>query len=314
MDSEQTTKTDLPADHQLGANNPPSDLELLQARLERDYEPLAQKAAAIEIRAFTLPEKPTTDEECATLIQFVADAQAVVKEAEGDHSTEKKPHWDAGKAVDVFFKSVWTPLEGRIEANKARINAFTRAKAEKERQDRLAAQREQERIEAEARFEVARLEAEAREAEAEAARKAEELRKAATPEQRQEIAAELNEAEQAAAAARQGAQEQGKEAARAERIGESQGRAAGGSVGRLGRVTTGGAGAAHTAFWNSRIIDADALVASLGPLGPHFTNDAIQAAIGSAKRDAIAAKTIEALAIPGVQFFEDSRTTVRQAR
>jgi hypothetical protein len=299
---------------ELGGNDPPTDLELLQARLERDYEPLAAEAAAIEVRAFTLPEKPATEAECATLIEFVAAAKAVVKKAEGDHTTEKKPHWDAGKAVDVFFKSLWTPLETRITANEARISAFMRAKAEAQRQERLAAQREQDRLAQVARDEAARLEKVARDAEEEAERKAAALRKAATPEQRQEIAAELNEAEQDASAARHGAQEATKEATQAERVGESHGRAAGGSVGRLGKVTTSGAGASHSTFWNHRVVDEEALKASLGPLGPYLADDAINSAIGAAKREAVAAKTIEALAVPGCEFFEDSRATVRQAR
>lgn len=303
-----------PADQSIGANNPPTDVELLTARLERDQAALIEACAAIEIEGFGMPEAPATDEEVAKLTEFVAKAKALVKKAESTHTDEKKPFLDQGRAVDAFFKGLWTPLETTIKANEARINAYTRAKAEKERQERLARQREEERIAAQRREEQERAEAEAREAERRAAEAAEAIRKAATPEERQEAAAAMNEAEQAGVAARAEAEEAGQEAAQAERLSESHGRAAGGSVGRLGRVTTGGASSAHTTFWNHRIVDAEALVASLGPLGPYLPNDAIVQAIGAAKREAIAAKTIESLSIPGVEFFEDSRTTVRQAR
>lgn len=306
--------TDVNPREAMGGNNPPSDAELLSARLEREHAELASTAASIELRAFALPEKPATDEECATLVSFVADAKALVKKAEGSHTTEKAPFLSQGRVVDSFFKSIWTPMEARISANEARISAFMRAKAEKERQDRLAKEREErDRAEA-ARLEAAKKEREAREAEEAAAAAAEKLRQAATPEERQEVAAELNDAEQTAAAARAGAKDATKEAAAAERVGDAHGRAATGSVGKLGKVTGTGAGTAHGNFWNHRIKDAAKLIASLGPLGPHFGNDAIIQAIGSAKREAVAAKTIESLAIPGVEFFEDSKTTVRQAR
>lgn len=299
---------------EIGGNDPPTDAQLLALKLEQDHAELIAACAAVEIAAMALPEAPATDEECAAITELVAKAKAAVKKAEKTHTAEKEPFLSQGRVVDGFFKGLWTPLEATIKANEARINAYMRAKAEKERQERLAAAREQERIAQEAAAEKERLEAEARAAERRAEEAAEAIRKAATPEARQEAAAEMNAAEQEGVAARAGAEDSAKEAAQAERIGEAHERAAGGSVGKLGKVTTGGAGTAHTTFWNHRIKDADALVASLGPLGRHLTNDAIMSAIAAAKREAIAANTIEHFSIPGVEFFEDSRTTVRQAR
>jgi hypothetical protein len=123
----------------------------------------------------------------------------------------------------------------------------------------------------------------------------------------------MNEAEQRAAAARAEAKDAGKEAANAERFADTLDRAAEGSVGQLGRVSAAGTSSATTKFWNHRVKDADALISSLGPLGPHLTNDAIQSAIGVAKRAAVASGTIADLIVPGVEFFEDSRTVARAA-
>lgn len=297
-----------------GDNSPPPDTEILQDRLEADYAILVNAAADIEVRAFSLPTEPKTDEECALLISYAADAKRVIKTAENGHTEEKAPHLALGRTVDGFFKSLWSPLQARVESVEGRINAYNRAKAAREAAERA----EKARLEREA-AEAARRAQEAAARAAEKARQEEEaaaakLRAAASEKARLEAAEQMREAAQASEAARADEKEAGAAAVASERVAESHERAASGSVAQLGKVTATGASAAVTTFWNHSITDAAKLMETLGPLGPYLSNDAIIQAIGALKRELGKGDKLAEFNLPGVNFFKDSRTNVRQAR
>lgn len=306
--------TDVPERHELGANDPPPDADPLAERLAKEHADLVDSAADLELRACTLPDRADTEEDCALLIDFVADAKKVVKKASDAHTEEKAPYLRSGRTVDAFFKDVWTPLEARIASLSGKVNAYQRAKAERERAERL----ERERIEREAAEAQRRAEEEARRAAAEAEERARaeaaRIRSAADAQEREEAERRMREASQEAAAQRTVADEAGKDAAKSERVADAHGKAATGSVGKLAKVTSGGASAPVSTFMNHRIVDGALLEESLGPLGPFLPNDAILQAITAAKRQHVAAGTLDGFTIPGVEFFEDSRTTIRTAR
>lgn len=303
MDDEHNPRAEL------GDNAPP-----LADQLEVDFAELTTAMAEIEMRAFQLPQAPVDDEECAKLITFVADAKRVIKKAEAGHTEQKAPWLERGRIVDTFFKSIWNPLGARVETVEARVNAYNRAKAAREKAQREEAAR-LERVAAQAaRDEVQRQEKLAAEAAKREQEAAAALRAASDESEREARATEMREAAQQGAAAREASKDASKEAVQADRVAEANQRAASGSVAKLGKVTTSGASAAVTTFWNHRITDGPALVASLGPLGPHLTNDAIVQAIGVVKRELGKKGKLSEFTLPGVQFFEDTKTNVRQAR
>jgi hypothetical protein len=294
----------LPGDH----NNPPEDAYL--ARLEEENEKLANDAADLELEALELPATVNTEEEAARVTNFVAKAKTLSRAAEKKREETKEPWLTRGRTVDAFFKRLSSPVAARITRLEADLNAFARAKAERERAERLERER-QERAEAERQrqeAEAARKEAERlqRESEAEAAR----IRSAADASERAEAEARMREADQAASEQRRVAEAAGKEAAKSERVADSHGKAADGKVGKLSKTTADGGSTSTTTFWNHRIADEAKLLESLGVLGPHIAWDAVTSAVAVAKRKAVAAGTISDLAIPGVEFFEDVKTNV----
>ena len=298
----------LPADH----NQPPEDPYL--ARLEEENEKLANEAADLELEALELPATVNTDEEAAKVTNFVAKAKTLARKAEGKRTETKEPWLQRGRTVDAFFKKLTSPVEARVQRLQADLNAFARAKAERERAERLERERleraeaERQRQEAEnARREAERLQ---RESEAEAAR----IRSAADATERAEAEARMREADQQAAEQRRVADAAAKDAAKSERVADSHGKAADGKVGKLSKTTTDGGSTSTTTFWNHRINDEAKLLESLGVLGPHIVWDAVTSAVAVAKRKAVAAGTISDLVIPGVEFFEDVKTNVLVAK
>lgn len=294
----------LPADH----NKPPEDPYL--DRLKESHAGLADEAADLELEALELPEKVNTEEEAQKVTDFVAKAKKLTRRTEKTREEEKEPWLSRGRTVDGFFKRLAAPIDARVTRLQADLNAYARAKAERERAERQERERleraeaERQRQEAEAaRREAERLQ---READAEAAR----IRSAADAEERAAAEKAMREREQEAAEQRRFAEAAAKDAAKSERVADSHGKAADGAVGKLAKTTSSGGSTSTTTFWNHRINDQAKLLASLGVLGPHFPLDAVTSAVAVAKRKAVAAGTIEALEIPGVEFFQDQKTNV----
>jgi len=292
------------------SNVAPDDADPFTEKLEKDHAALADEAADLELEALSLPEKVNTDEEAALVTNFVAKAKGLARTAEKKREEEKEPWLSRGRKVDAFFKGLSAPVVARITRLEADLNAHARAKAERERAERLERERveraeaERQRAEAEAARQAA--EAAAREAEAAAAR----IRSAADAEERAAAEAQMREAEQAATEARREAEEQQRASAKSERVADSHGKAAAGQVGKLAKTTASGGQTSVSTFWTHRIADEAKLLESLGPLGPYLTADAVSAAVGLARRQAVAANRIEALEIPGVEFFQDQKTNV----
>ena len=74
----------------------------------------------------------------------------------------------------------------------------------------------------------------------------------------------------------------------------------------LVRTTVGGVTVSAKSVWTFRIDDYAALEATMGPLGPYFTEDAVKAAIRSLMR-----LRKGAVALPGVAIIEDTKATIR---
>jgi hypothetical protein len=213
--------------------------------------------------------------------------------------------------VNAFFGAFSADLDKQTDARTGeltkRIGAYARAKAAREQAERI----EKERLQ---REEARRLEQEAedkRKAAEESQRQADEaaakIRAAETPEAREEAFAEMRQAETHADILRDQAEEISGSAAQADRRADTQGRAADANIGKLSRVSSAGATSSVTETWGHAIADAEALLKSLGPLGPHISNTEISAALSRAVTVHERAGTVETLAIPGVNIFRDTR-------
>lgn len=300
----------------IGGNKPPPNADPMREKLERENKEFLDTAADLELKSFKLPELVNTDEDAQAVADFVALAKRFAKTVEDRRVAEKDPYLTASRSVDAFFGEIRNPVEAKITMLSGRVGAYQRAKAERERADRL--ERERLAREEQARAEQARIDAEeaSKRAAAEAEAAAASMRSAsADAEERAAAETRMREAEQTRLEQGRVAEEQAAAAAEAERIAEQSRRAAAGKVGQLAKVTTsGGASVGATTFWNHEVTNEADLVASLGVLGPYFTDDAIRAAVAAAKREAIRLGTVAELGIPGVRFFEDTRTNIRATK
>lgn len=118
----------------------------------------------------------TTDEEAAELNDFLAGSRKLFKQVDEARVAAKKPHDDAGKAVQAAFTPILDALERAGKIAKAILTDFAKEKAaklERERQEKeaaaRAAQEEADRLaaQAEARDDImGQIDAEAAKAEA----------------------------------------------------------------------------------------------------------------------------------------------------
>lgn len=306
-----TKQITLPGDDQTHLSNvAPEDADPFVEKLEADHQQLADDAADLELEALSLPEKVESDEDAAKVTEFVAKAKTLSRKAEKARVEEKEPWLARSGKVDAFFKRLVTPVGARISRLEQDLNAHAKAKAERQRAERLArekAEREEadrQRREAEAARQAA--EAAQRQADEAAAR----IRSAADAEARAENEAQMRAAEQVAAEQRRIAEAAQKGAATSERVADTHGKAATGAVGKLAKTTAAGGQTTVSTFWTHEVTDMEAVIDSLGPLGPYLPTDVVTSAIARAKREAVAANRIEDLTIPGVRFFEDQKTNV----
>lgn len=299
----------------VGANLPPLDaVGPLEKRLERDHAALFAEAANLEMERFTLPEAPATDEEVAKITDFVVKVKKVAKRIEDARTEEGKPYLEASKAINGLFKEFSDPCKVMVDALTATVGIYNRAKAERERAERLERERQereegdrQRREEADRRAEAERLQRETDEA---AAR----VRAAADAQSRAAAEAEMRAAALAGAQARKAADTAATAAAGSERRADQNARAADGDVGKLSRVSAGGSTSSTTLKWVGEITDMAVVLKSLGPLGPYLNPDIVTAAVARAVREHAAANTIGALKLPGVSIAQDARVNISAAR
>lgn len=165
MLSEADANADAPP--RAGHNNPPAPT--VAERLAEIYGLEIAKVEALAERANNAPKEITNAEQRAIVADIAADADALGKALDRLREVEKKPHLDAGRAIDAYFKENGTVRTGRIEAAMTqRLTAYRKAElaAEQKRQEE-AARKAREQAEA-ASFDAAIAEAEGRHDDAEA--------------------------------------------------------------------------------------------------------------------------------------------------
>lgn len=138
----------------IGHNNPPP----------YDPEALAEhKSKADEFLAVTQQwlglEKIETEEHAAQVTDQIDGLRGLYKKVDGARKAAKKPHDDAGRAVQAAYTPILTKLQRAADALKPKLGAYVEAKARREAEAKRKA-------EDEARREAAAAEKALREAEA----------------------------------------------------------------------------------------------------------------------------------------------------
>ena len=129
----------------IGDNNPPIEdmLNYTQADLLARIDPLADRAtkAADAMRpAKGKPPVITSDEQLGIVATVAVDAKALIGDLEAARKKEKQPYWDAGQAVDAFFKQHKERMSRITDVFEALASDYQRAKIARERAE--AAERE----------------------------------------------------------------------------------------------------------------------------------------------------------------------------
>lgn len=254
---------------------------------------LSREQDLVDECATGIPDAIADDEAEKSATDLGARINTFLSLVEGQRKNAKDEPAKSPKLIDEFFRTLSGPLSVRLETLRSRVNVYKNQKriAEQRRKDEEAAKaREAERELARAREEAARKGRERLEAEARA-------RDETDPDARREAQEAADAAERDRRAAEEEARRKAQEAADAQ--------AAADAKARMVKAES-GAQSGQVGTWRGRIVDPSSLLLSLGPLGPHFTQDHLQKAIDKAART-----TKGTLSIPGVDFFEDFTTTFR---
>lgn len=299
----------------MGANFPPlSPPDEVAAHIEAEHEELFSEAAKLEAERFKLPEALETDEHCNAVTAFVVKAKGVARKLDKVREAEKKPYLDAGRIVDATFGEVAKAVLAMSSRLEGSVAAYTRAKAERERAERLEKERvEREAAEAKRREEQAQREA-AERAQREADEAAARIRQAADAEGRRKAEAEMREREEAAAKARAAAEASAEEAAAAERKAAAAARQAEGSTTKLSRVGGAAATASVSARWVATVVDRGALRSSIGVLGFYFTDAELDDVVARAVRMQSQGGATPTITIPGVEIAPEDKVNIRAVR
>lgn len=143
----------------LAGHNRPDPLEILRDELEAENHELIKRKDQLLAGAGRMPETVEDDEAAGKFADMVKLVTAATKAADAARVARKEPFLEGGRAVDGFFKSrIGEPLEKAKKTIEGRLSVYLRAKAERERAERL-------RQEAEARRAADEAAAAARKAE-----------------------------------------------------------------------------------------------------------------------------------------------------
>lgn len=149
----------------IGHNNPPAG-PFREAIVREHTELAARHIAAAEL--WVKNGAITSEEQAAKLNDFRSGVKAVIKTVENDRKADKKPHDDAGKAVQEAYTPIIAQLKKAVDLTEKPLRDFLLA--EQRRKEAEAAAERKRIAEEQARIEAERK---AAEAEGDAARAAE---------------------------------------------------------------------------------------------------------------------------------------------
>jgi hypothetical protein len=169
---------DDPARHDIGGNNPPDAFRMKRAEVE---EALGAQLKGLDVWS----KRETLDADTAPrALDFQKGLKLLKKEADEARTAEKKPHDEAAKAVQAYWKDIEAKLDKALLVITPKLAAWQKVLDEQKRAAEAAARAKREAAEREA--ETAR--AAAAHAESESARIAAEALAEATAQQAREAA------------------------------------------------------------------------------------------------------------------------------
>lgn len=142
----------------IGHNNPPPH-EAMAMHVDDLFKLVSDTTDGAEVK---------TDEQEAALDALLDDVRQTLKDAEAKREAEKKPHLEAGRAVDAAWKPVKEKCEAaaehikklltpyRVEKQRAKDEAARKAREEAEEKERKAREAMQADTPLEARYEAER--------------------------------------------------------------------------------------------------------------------------------------------------------------
>jgi hypothetical protein len=302
----------------VGANSPPLDgADFLRTHLGEEFAHLEDEAMALDMARLQLPDELKTDADAEQLVAWVAKAK---KFAGGSGAAEKArkdkgaPYLDAQRTINDFFAALTKDLNDAVKKLEAKHTAYGRAKAERERAERIRQQQEAARLAEEARREEQRKREEAEAAAQREAEAAARMRQATSDEERGAAFEEMQAAAQTSDTLREEADQAGAAAAKSERQADRHERAAEGDMTKLSRTATDGASASVSKKWKPEVVNWNALRASLGPLGPHLDSGVIESTLARIVRTQSAGGAVPTFTCPGVEIVEEHKSNIRAAR
>lgn len=118
----------------MGGNNPPLSLP---ERLALNYETLSERVADILTKARDeIPTEIKTDEENSKIGDIVKGIRSILRDIETSKDTEKRPHLDANRDIEAFFKSLAERLTKGRDVIERRGKTYLDQKAADERRRR----------------------------------------------------------------------------------------------------------------------------------------------------------------------------------
>lgn len=127
----------------LGHNNPPSDEEILHGKLTDANKELLEEGRNLLREAATLPEKIEDAEKETAVVEHIKKFQGFIKKLDAARTDAKKPHLDAGRWIDGFFKKpadAFTVAKAKLDSRVLDWKRHVAAEQEKERKAAAAAQ------------------------------------------------------------------------------------------------------------------------------------------------------------------------------
>lgn len=121
---------------QVGHNNPPSDLEILQERLEENTKEIMLDVDELLTSAAKMPAVVDTEEQAGAFTDMIKDLRGSYKKLESTRVAEKEPYLALTRAVDGFFNVPKDKLEEAAAKLKKPLNAYMLKKADEERIER----------------------------------------------------------------------------------------------------------------------------------------------------------------------------------